>query len=98
MGTWEYQSEEYGTSLFIISSEMIKKIGALPGGVSETELLMRSGRGAIIDGGAVTVRFVGAVGVEGVSEMRGLESTDLLRRFESLGEEEGVCEWDGAVG
>jgi hypothetical protein len=98
MGTWEYQSEKYGTSLFAISSEMIKKIGALPGGVSETELLMRSGRGAIIDGGAVTVRFVGAVGVEGVSEMRGLESTDLLRRFESLGEEEGVCEWDGAVG
>lgn len=95
--TWEYQSEHYGTSVFAISSSTVQRIGALPVGVSEAEILLRSGCGAIIDGGAVAVRFVGASGVEGVSEMRGLESTDLLQRFESLGREIGGCEVDGGL-
>ena len=93
MGLWEYQSERYGMSIFAVSERMIAKIGALQNGVSEEEVLGRSGRGAVVDGGAVGVRFVG----DGESEMRGLQSTDLLERFRSVGSEMGGCEGEFAL-
>lgn len=80
MGLWEYQAEKYGMSFFAIDSRMVSKIGALSNGVSEAEILGRAGKGAVIDGGSVAVRFVGSTAEDGVSETRGLESTDLLER------------------
>lgn len=92
MGLWEYQAEKYGMSFFAIDSRMVSKIGALSNGVSEAEILGRAGKGAVIDGGSVAVRFVGSTAEDGVSETRGLESTDLLERFESVGREVGGCD------
>jgi hypothetical protein len=92
MGLWEYQAEQYGMSFFAIDSGTVNKIGVLPAGVSEVEILGRAGTGAVIDGGSIAVRFVGSSMDDRVSEKRGLETTDLLRRFESVSRDVGGCE------
>ena len=98
MGLWEYQSEKYGMSLFAMHSQSINRIGRLPNGVSEAEILGRAGgRGAAIDGGSMAVRFVGSTAEDGVSEKRGLESTDLLERFTSVSREVGGCDVHGVL-
>jgi hypothetical protein len=91
MGLWEYQAEAYGMSFFAIDSRTVRNIGVLPNGVSEAEVLGRSGKGAVIHGGSIAVRFVGSRGDDRVSEKRGLETTDLLSRFEGVGREVEGC-------
>ena len=92
MGLWEYQAEKYGMSFFAIDSRMVNKIGALSAGVSEAEILGRAGKGAVIAGGSIAARFVGSSTGDRVSEKRGLESTDLLQRFESASRDVGGCD------
>lgn len=92
MGLWEFQAEKYGMSFFAIDSQMVNKIGVLSAGVSEAEILGRAGKGAVIAGESIAARFVGSSTDDRVGEKRGLESTDLLQRFESVSREVGGCD------
>jgi hypothetical protein len=92
MGLWEFQAEKYGMSFFAIDSKMVNKIGVLSAGVSEAEVLGRAGKGAVIADKSIAARFVGSSTDDRVSENRGLESTDLLQRFESVSRELGGCD------
>ena len=79
-------------SFFATDSRMVNKIGALSAGVSEAEILGRAGKGAVIAGGSIAARFVGSSTGDRVSEKRGLETTDLLQRFESASRDVGGCD------
>jgi hypothetical protein len=88
---WEFQHERVGMSFVCIWGADIVATRPLPAG-TETELAkflsvdipQRTGRGAVVDGKALVVRFAHE------EQRQGLESTDLLDRFKAYAEEE-VC-------
>jgi hypothetical protein len=88
---WEFQHERVGMSFVCIWGADIVATRPLPGG-TETELArflsvdipQRTGRGAVVDGKALVVRFAHE------EQREGLESTDLLDRYKGYAEE-NVC-------
>jgi hypothetical protein len=88
---WEFQHEKVGMSFVCIWGADIVANRPLPGG-SEIELArflsvdipQRTGRGAVVDGKALVVRFAHE------EQREGLESTDLLDRYRGYAEE-NVC-------
>ena len=88
---WEFQHEKVGMSFVCIWGVDVVATRPLPEG-SETELArflsveipQRTGRGAVVDGKAVVVRFAHE------EQKDGLESTDLLDRYKAYTEER-VC-------
>jgi len=91
MPFWEFQHEKVGMSFVCIWGADIVVTRPLPGG-SEIELAMflsvdipqRTGRGAVVDGKALVVRFAHQ------GRREGLESTDLLDRYKGYADE-NVC-------
>src|SRR5271156_3587210 len=85
---WEFQHEKVGMSFVCIWGADIVATRPLPGG-SETELArflsvdipQRTGRGAVVDGKALVVRFAHQ------EQREGLESTDLLDRYKGYADE-----------
>jgi hypothetical protein len=88
---WEFQHEKVGMSFICIWGADIVATRPLPGG-REIELArflsvdipQKTGRGAVVDGKALVVRFAHE------EQREGLESTDLLDRYKGYAEEE-VC-------
>jgi hypothetical protein len=88
---WEFQHEKVGMSFVCIWGVDVVATRPLPEG-SETELArflsveipQRTGRGAVVDGKALVVRFAHK------EQRDGLESTDLLDRYKAYTEER-VC-------
>jgi hypothetical protein len=88
---WEFQHERVGMSFVCIWGADIVATRPLPRG-TETELArflsvdipQRTGRGAVVDGKALVVRFAHE------EQRQGLESTDLLDRYKGYAEEK-VC-------
>jgi hypothetical protein len=85
---WEFQYEKVGMSFVCIWGADIVATRPLPGG-SEIELArflsvdipQRTGRGAVVDGKALVVRFAHQ------EQREGLESTDLLDRYKGYADE-----------
>jgi hypothetical protein len=88
---WEFQHEKVGMSFVCIWGADIVATRPLPTG-SETEVArflsvdipQRTGRGAVVDGKALVVRFAHQ------EQREGLESTDLLDRYKGYADE-NVC-------
>jgi hypothetical protein len=88
---WEFQYEKVGMSFVCIWGTDIVATRPLPAG-SEIEVArflsvdipQRTGRGAVVDGKALVVRFAHQ------EQRNGLESTDLLDRYKGYAEE-NVC-------
>ena len=88
---WEFQHEKVGISFVCIWGADIVATRPLPGG-PETELArflsvdipQRIGRGGVVDGKALVVRFAHE------EQREGLESTDLLDRYKGYADE-NVC-------
>lgn len=88
---WEFQHEKVGMSFICVWGTDIVATRPLPGG-REIELArflsvdipQRTGRGAVVDGKALVVRFAHE------EQREGLETTDLLDRYRGYAEER-VC-------
>ena len=85
---WEFQHEKVGVSFVCIWGVDIVANRPLPGGLEvelarflSVDIPQRTGRGAVVDGKALAVRFAHQ------GQREGLESTDLLDRYKGYADE-----------